>query len=145
MFPSILKHIAVLLRRGRGAHAQGPGSLRLPGGLFAQVRCARRIEATSRRIAAMGTRIATLSGRLAARSILGAVDADHNLRRMLGDLHEDLSTMRRDLAQWHVRECRGRAGARLEAAIAGLNRIAADTCAAAERLVVEIEEYDAAS
>jgi hypothetical protein len=143
MLPFLLKHILALLRRARGVHAFGP-DLHLPGGLFAQLRCARRIDATSRRIAAMGTRIGNLSGRLEQGSIPGAVDADRNLRRMLCELNEDLCAMRRDLALWHVRECRGRAGARLEAAIAQLNRIAVETCTAAERLVREIEEYDEA-
>jgi hypothetical protein len=118
--------------------------LRLPGGLFAQTRCARHIDATARRIAAIGARIATLSGRLHAGSIPGMVDADRSLRRMLGELKEDLTAMRRDLARWHSRECAGRAGARLETAIARLNQVNADTHAAADRLLGQIEEYDRA-
>jgi len=144
MLPSVFQHVVALLRRLRAGEAHVLDGLRLPGGLFAQTRCARRIDATARRVAAMGAKIGTLSGRLHARSIPGLVDADRSLRRMLGELREDLSGMRRDLAQWHVRECRGRASARLEAAIAGLNRIAAETQAAAERLVSQIEEYDGA-
>jgi hypothetical protein len=85
-----------------------------------------------------------MSGHLSAGNIQGRVDADRKLRRMLAELKDDLSAMRRDLAQWHVKECRGRAGARLEAAIAQLNRIAADTWTAADRLVTQIEEYDGA-
>jgi hypothetical protein len=50
--------------------------------------------------------------------------------------------MRRDLARWHSRECAGRAGTRLEAAIARLNRVNADTHAAADHLLGQIEEYD---
>ena len=117
-------------------------SLRLPGGLFAQTRCALHIDATAQRIAVLGAKITNLSCRLRAGSIPGMVDADRSLRRMLGELKEDLSAMRRDLARWHSRECAGRAGARLEAAIARLNQVNADTHAAAERLLGEIEEYD---
>ncbi|QOL49519.1 magnesium transporter CorA family protein [Massilia litorea] len=142
MLPSFVRQVlATLLRPRAGRAASG---LRLPGGLFAQTRCARHIDATARRIAAIGARIATLSGRLHAGSIPGMVDADRSLRRMLGELKEDLTAMRRDLARWHSRECAGRAGARLETAIARLNQVNADTHAAADRLLGQIEEYDRA-
>jgi DNA-binding ferritin-like protein len=118
--------------------------MRLPGGLFAQTRCARHIDATARRIAHIGAKITTLSSRLHAGSIPGTVDADRSLRRMLGELKEDLAAMRRDLARWHSRECAGRAGTRLEAAIARLNQVNVDTHVAADRLLGQIEEYDAA-
>ncbi|MEN3274607.1 MAG: hypothetical protein V7631_397 [Massilia sp.] len=141
MFPSILKLVTAMFQRLRAGEASLDG-IRLPGGLFAQTRCARRIEATARRIAAMGIKIGTLSGRLDAGSISGMVDADRNLRKMLGELKEDLNGMRRDLAKWRVRECRGHEGARLASAIAQLNRIAAEVHAAADHLVRQIEEYD---
>jgi hypothetical protein len=144
MLPSILKQIAARLLAPRSGASPFWDGIRIPGGLFAQTRCARRIDATARRIAAMGVKIATLSGRLQAGSIPGMVDADRSLRRMLSELKEDLAGMRRDLALWRTRECRGRAGARLEEAIAHLNRIAADTQLAADRLVAQIEDYDQA-
>ena len=142
MLPLTLKHflatllrpVLVLVRR----------LARLPAALVVEVRCARRIDAAARRVNAMRTKIGIMSGHLNAGSIQGRVDADRNLRRMLSELKDDLSEMRRDLAQWHVKECRGRTGARLEAAIAQLNRIAADTWSAADRLVLQIEEYDGA-
>jgi hypothetical protein len=71
------------------------------------------------------------------------VDADRSLRRMLGELKEDLTAMRRDLARWHSRECRG---ARRSAAGSGDRApepVNADTHAAADRLLGQIEEYDA--
>jgi hypothetical protein len=46
------------------------------------------------------------------------------------------------VALWHVKECRGRTGLRLADAIARLNRVAADTYAAADRLEWEIEDHD---
>ena len=144
MLPSILKQIVAKLLRLRADETPFWDGIRLPGGLFAQTRCARRIDATARRIAAMGMKIGTLSGRLSAGSIPGMVDADRSLRRMLCELKDDLAGMRRDLALWRTRECRGHAGARLEQAIAQLNRIAADTHAAADRLVRQIDEYDKA-
>ncbi|MFC4933198.1 hypothetical protein [Massilia sp. GCM10023247] len=144
MLPSFLRQIVAKLLRARAGEAPFWDGVRLPGGLFAQTRCARHIEATARRIGAMGMKIATLSKRLSAGSIPGMVDADRSLRRMLCELKDDLAGMRRDLALWRTRECRGRAGARLEQAIAQLNRIAAETHAAADRLVRQIEEYDSA-
>jgi hypothetical protein len=118
-------------------------TIRLPGGWLAQTRCARHIDVTARRVTAMGIKITRLSNRLHARSVPGLVDADRSLRRMLDELKEELTIMRRDLARWHTRECAGRTGKRLEAAIARLNRVNADTCAAADALLRQIEEYDA--
>jgi hypothetical protein len=144
MLPSFVRQVLTTLLRPRAGRTASWTGLRLPGGLFAQTRCARHIDATARRIAAIGAKIATLSGRLHAGSIPGMVDADRSLRRMLGELKEDLTAMRRDLARWHSRECAGRAGARLETAIARLNQVNADTHAAADRLLGQIEEYDRA-
>jgi hypothetical protein len=113
-----------------------------PSALFVEMRCARRIDALSRRLMGMHGKIGALSAHLLAGRMEGAVDADHNLRRMLAELKSDLNGIRRDVAHWHVTECRGRTGPRLEASIAHLNKIAADTYAAADRLEWEIEEHD---
>jgi hypothetical protein len=115
-----------------------------PSALFVEMRCARRIDALSRRLMGMRGKIGALSAHLLAGRMEGAVDADRSLRRMLAELKDDLNGIRRDLAQWHAKECRGRTGARLAAAIAQLNRVAADTFAAADRLEWEIEEHDSA-
>jgi hypothetical protein len=144
MLPSFLKRILLLLLRPRAGRASLWERIRLPRGLFAQARCAREIDASAQRIVALGIKIASLSDRLHAGSVPGPVDADRSLRRMLDELKEDLNAMRRNLARWHSRECAGRAGARLEAAIARLNGIVADTHAAADQLLRQIEEYDAA-
>ena len=141
MLPSFVRQILAMLPHPRPASWAG---VRLPGGLFAQTRCARHIDATARRIATLGVKITNLSSRLRAGSIPGMVDADRSLRRMLGELKEELNAMRRDLARWHSRECAGRAGTRLEAAIARLNGIVANTHAAADVLLGQIEDYDAA-
>lgn len=142
MLPPFLKHLVATLLGPVQALLRR--AARLPAALVVEIRCARRIDAAARRVGAMRTKIGIMSGHLNAGSIEGRVDADRNLRRMLSELKDDLSEMRRDLAAWHVKECRGRTGARLEAAIAQLNRIAADTWAAADKLVLQIEEYDGA-
>jgi hypothetical protein len=145
MPPSLFKRIFAMLPRRRASATAFPNGVRLPGGLFAQTRCARHIDATSRRVATIGIKITTLSTRLHSGSIPGLVDADRSLRRMLNELKDELTGMRRELARWHSRECAGRAGRRLEAAIARLNRINADTHAAADALLGQIEEHDARS
>lgn len=138
----LIKHLVCVLLRPLQAWFRRLS--RLPSALVVEMRCARRIDAAARRVAAMRAKIAAMSCHLSAGGVAGRVDADRNLRRMLAELKDDLNVMRRDLAQWHVKECRGRTGARLEAAIAQLNRIAADTWTAADRLVIQIEEYDGA-
>ncbi|WP_313703585.1 hypothetical protein [Massilia sp.] len=142
MLAPLLKHlVAALLRPVQALFRR---VARLPAALVVEMRCARRIDAAARRVATMRGKIAAMSRHLSAGNVPGRVDADRKLRAMLAELKEDLSNMRRDLAHWHVKECRGRVGARLEAAIDQLNRIAADTWTEADRLVVQIEEYDGA-
>jgi hypothetical protein len=113
-----------------------------PSALFVEMRCARRIDALSRRLTGMQGKIGRMSAHVLSGGGGAAVDADCSLRRMLTELKDDLNAIRRDLATWHARECRGRAGAALTAAIARLNRIAADTYSAADRLEWEIAEHD---
>jgi hypothetical protein len=115
-----------------------------PSALMVEMRCARRIDALSTRLTGMRGKIATMSSHLLSGKMGGAVDADCSLRRMLSELKDDLNCIRRDLALWHAKECRGRTGKRLAAAIAQLNRIAAETYAAADRLEWEIVEHDSA-
>lgn len=114
----------------------------LPPGVLVEFRCAHRIDVLTRRLTGMQRKIANMSAHVLSGSTRGAVDADHSLRRMLAELKQDLNDVRRDLATWHTRECRGRTGAVLAAAIGRLNRIAADTYMAADRLVWEIDEHD---
>jgi hypothetical protein len=113
-----------------------------PSALFVELRCARRIDALTRRLLGMHGKIGALSAHLLSGSTAAAIDADRSLRRMLGELKLDLNGIRRDVASWHVNECRGRTGARLTEAIAQLNRVAAQTFAAADRLEWEIGEHD---
>lgn len=142
MLAPLLKHlVAALLRPVQALFRR---VARLPAALVVEMRCARRIDAAAHRVATMRAKIAAMSCHLSAGNVPGRVDADRRLRAMLAELKDDLSNMRRDLAHWHVKECRGRVGARLEAAIDHLNRIAADTWTEADRLVVQIEEYDGA-
>jgi hypothetical protein len=115
-----------------------------PSALVVEARCAHRIDALATRLAGMRGKISKLSSHLLSGKMGGMVDADGSLRRMLSELKDDLNCIRRDLAIWHAKECRGRTGKRLAAAIAQLNHIAAETYAAADRLEWEIVEHDSA-
>ena len=137
---AIRQFLATALQSLRDSLARWPRLL--PSALFVEFRCARRIDALSRRVGRMQQKIARMSAHVLSGRAKGAVDADRSLRRMLAELKLDLNGVRRDLANWHAKECRGRTGALLAAAIERLNRIAADTYLAADRLEWEIEDHD---
>ena len=115
-----------------------------PASVLVQWRCAKRIDAMTHRLVRMRAKIRALSGHLMSGALKDALDPDGTLAGMLGDLKEETRTLRFQLARWHLRECKGRAGVRLKASMLVLNRIAADTYAAADRLAWEIVEHDAA-
>jgi len=109
--------------------------------------CARRLDRMALRLLRMRARIDAMSRHLCSGAMDGPVvrlasDTDGNLRRMLSGLRDEVGTMRRDLAIWHMRECGGRTGTRLAAALQRLNGIALDTGAAALRLQQELDERD---
>jgi hypothetical protein len=114
-----------------------------PASLVAQWRCARRIDAMTDRLVRMRAKIRALSGHVLSGALTDALDPDGTLAVMLSDLKEETRTLRYQLAQWHVKECKGKAGLRLKASMRVLNRIAAETYAEADRLAWEIEEHDA--
>jgi hypothetical protein len=114
-----------------------------PASILVQWRCAKRIDAMTRRLLRMRAKIRALSGHLMSGALKDALDPDGTLAGMLDDLKEETRTLRFQLAQWHLRECKGRAGVRLKASMLVLNRIAAETYAAADRLAWEIVEHDA--
>lgn len=114
-----------------------------PSALLVEWRCARRIDAMTGRLLRMRARIAALSGHLMSGALRGALDPDGTLAAMLADLKEETRTLRYQLAQWHVKECGGRAGQRLTTSMLTMNRVAAETHAAADRLTWEIVEHDA--
>jgi hypothetical protein len=115
-----------------------------PASLMVQWRCAKRIDAMTHRLLRMRAKIKALSGHLMSGALQDALDPDGTLATMLSDLKEETRTLRYQLAQWHVRECKGKAGVRLRASMLVLNRIAAETYAAADRLAWEIVEHDQA-
>lgn len=132
--PPLLKHCLAALRQA------------LPRPLV-ELLCARRLDRMALRLLHMRARIDALSGHLDSGVLEGpllrlASDTDGSLRRMLAGLRDEVGTMRRDLALWHMRECGGRTGTRLSAALARLNGIARDTGAAALRLERELDAQE---
>jgi hypothetical protein len=112
-----------------------------------ELRCARRLEHTGRQLLRMRARIDAMSAHLDSGALDGPImhlpaDRDGGLRRMLAGLRDELSTMRRELARWHVRECGGRTGARLGRALARVNGIVVATSAAAQALEARLDAHD---
>lgn len=101
---------------------------------WVEVRCARRLDRLARRVLDLRARIDARAARP------DTSDADGNLRRMLAGVGAELGRLRCDLAQWHMHECGGRSGTRLATALARLNKIAAETQAAALRLQRALED-----
>ena len=112
-----------------------------------ELRCARRLDRTGQQLLRMRARIDAMSAHLDSGALDGPVvqlpaDRDGRLRQMLAGLRDELSTMRRELARWHLRECGGRTGARLDAALARVNGIVVATSAAAQALEARLEAHD---
>jgi hypothetical protein len=112
-----------------------------------ELRCAQRLDRTGRELLRMRERIDAMSAHLDSGALDGPVmrlkaDRDGGLRRMLAGLQEELATMRRELARWHMRECGGRTGARLGRALARVNGIVVATSAAAQALEARLAAHD---
>lgn len=112
-----------------------------------ELRCAQRLDRTGRQLLRMRARIDAMSAHLDSGALDGPVmrlpaDRDGALRRMLAGLRDELSTMRRDLARWHLRECGGRTGARLGRALARVNGIVVATSAAAQALEARLDAHE---
>lgn len=142
--PSTFKfHLAAAARALRGLLTRAPW---LPRGLV-ELRCAQRLDRTGRQLLRMRARIDAMAAHLDSGALDGPVtrlpaDRDGGLRRMLAALRDDLATMRRELARWHLRECGGRSGARLSSALARINGIVVATSAAAQALEARLDAHD---
>ena len=135
-FKSLLDAAARTLRR----------SFWLPRRLV-ELRCARRLDRTGQQLLRMRARIDAMSAHLDSGALDGPVmrlpaDRDGGLRRMLAGLRDELATMRRELARWHVRECGGRTGARLDRALARVNGIVVATSSAAQALEARLDAHE---
>jgi len=156
--------IKLKARFGAAARALGgriKRSVWLPRRLV-ELRCARRLDRMGARLQRMRTRIDAMSAHLdsgAADSPLDgradgapnsepdgaaprlAADREGRLRAMLAGLREEIATMRRDLARWHLQECGGRTGVRLGQALERVNGIAVATSSAALALEARLAAH----
>lgn len=112
-----------------------------------ELRCAQRLDRTGRQLLRMRERIDAMSAHLDSGALEGPemrlpADRDGGLRRMLAGLRDELATMRRELARWHLRECGGRTGARLGRALARVNGIVVATSAAAQALEARLDAHE---
>lgn len=143
-------------RFGAAARALG-GRIRrsiwLPRRLV-ELRCARRLDRMGARLQRMRTRIDAMSAHLDSGAADGpsdgqpdgavprlAADREGKLRAMLAGLREEIATMRRELARWHLQECGGRTGARLGQALERVNGIAVATSGAALALEARLAAH----
>jgi hypothetical protein len=112
-----------------------------------ELRCARRLDRTGQQLLHMQARIEAMLAHLDSGAFDGPVvrlpaDRDGGLRRMLAGLQDELSTMRRELARWHLRECGGRTGARLGRALARVIGLVVATSAAAQALEARLAAHE---
>jgi hypothetical protein len=127
-----------------------------------ELRCAHRLDRMGARLQRMRARIDAMSAHLdggapdrpawedrSDGAPVGATrrlpaEREGNLRRMLAGLREEIATMRRELARWHLQECGGRTGARLGQALQRVNGIAVATSSAALALEARLAAHAAA-
>jgi hypothetical protein len=116
-----------------------------------ELRCARRLDRMGARLLRMRARIDAMSAHLDSGALDGPAggpvphlpaDRDGQLRKMLAGLREELSTMRRELARWHVQECGGHTGRRLGRALERVNGIAVATGGAALALEARLDAHE---
>lgn len=116
-----------------------------------ELRCAHRLDRMGARLQRMRVRIDAMSAHLDSGALDGPAggplprlpaDREGRLRAMLAGLRDDIATMRRELARWHLQECGGRTGARLGRALARVNGIAVATSSAALALEARLDAHE---
>ena len=114
-----------------------------------ELRCAHRLDRMGARLQRMRARIDAMSAHLDGGAEDGPAqrlpaEREGNLRRMLAGLRDEILTMRRELARWHLQECGGRTGARLGRALERVNGIAVATSSAALALEARLGAHELA-
>jgi hypothetical protein len=116
-----------------------------------ELRCAHRLDRMGARLQRMRTRIDAMSAHLDSGALDGTPDGERQrlpadregrLRAMLAGLRDEIATMRRELARWHLQECGGRTGARLGQALERVNGIAVATSSAALALEARLATHE---
>lgn len=140
------------LRRLVGVAARHESSLalRLPvvawwlPALFAEVRCARKVEALAMRLTRMGSKIESLRCHLRAASYPDAVDGDISFRTMLTELKHDMRALRCEVSSWQADRSAEIFSVRLQVALATIAAVSERIFTLADQLLWELAERDRA-
>jgi hypothetical protein len=125
--------------------------LRLPPGLqglwppsiLVERRCAKRMEAFAVRLLSMRAKINLLLSHIRDGNVQEEIDADFGLRTALKEVKEDIRELRCQVVAWQTSQRYVHVAMRLKVALATLEKIAEETCSAADQLQWEIAERDA--
>lgn len=109
--------------------------------MFADARCARRVEALGRRLTRMGSRIESLRVHVHDASYPDAMDSDASFRVMLTELKQDMRALRCEVAGWQS-ESAALGSARLQQALATIAAISERIFTLSDQLLWELAERD---
>lgn len=139
-----------LRRLGVATRRESVQALRLPvvawwlPALFAEARCARKVEALAMRLTRMGGKIESLRTHLRAASYPDAVDADASFRTMLTELKQDMRALRCEVANWQADRSAAIFSVRLQVALATIAAVSERIFTLADQLLWELAERDRA-
>ena len=115
--------------------------LRALPALFAEVICARRMEAMVRRIDALGRRIDLVHGELQSGHDAAAIMDDARFRRMLAIVKDDMQALRSEAAAWQG-DAEAAPGARMVAALAAVAAGSERVHTLADIVLTALNEHD---
>jgi hypothetical protein len=136
-----------LRRLGAAARRESALAFRLPvrawwlPALFADARCARRVEALAQRLMRMGAKIESLRAHVRCASYPDAVDGDTSFRVMLTELKQDMRALRCEVAGWQC-DSAAAGSMRLQLALATIAAISERIFTLADQLLWDLAERD---
>lgn len=134
-----------LRRLGVAAQRESARAPRLPirawwlPALFADARCARRVEALALRLTRMGSKIESLRVHVRGASYPDSVDSDAGFLVMLTELKQDMRALRCEVAGWQC-DSAALGSARLQRALAAIAVISERIFTQADQLLWELAE-----
>lgn len=109
--------------------------------MFADARCARRVEALGRRLTRMGSKIESLQVHVRSASYPDAMDSDASFRVMLTELKQDMRALRCEVAGWQS-DSAALGSARLQQALAAISAISERIFTLSDQLLWDLAERD---
>lgn len=109
--------------------------------MFADARCARRVEALGRRLTRMGSKIESLRVHVKSASYPDAMDSDAGFRVMLTELKHDMRALRCEVAGWQS-DSAALGSARLQQALAAIAAISERIFTLSDQLLWDLAERD---